>query len=181
MRAKVCRNFPFPIFFDDRAGRAAFATCFDEFVAVEIFAAQRDKQFARLIVRESVLTLSMTTDPSPEESEAPANLRNLRNRKRIHGAKIGDRTTSSDVGKFENSEIIILKLHRMIFHRAARDLDVVERHGVIGELLIIFVAFAGDQNDVARLRQLDGAANRFCAIGNFLVAIRAKAFFDLGQ
>ena len=57
----------------------------------------------------------------------------------------------------------------MIFQRATRDLDVVERHRVIGEFLVGFVAFAGDQNDVARLRQLDGAGDRFGAIGNFLV------------
>ncbi len=41
----------------------------------------------------------------------------------------------------------------MIFDRTPRDLNVVERDGVIGELLIIFVSLARDQHNVARLRQ----------------------------
>ena len=48
----------------------------------------------------------------------------------------------------------------MIFERTPRDLNIVEWHGVIRELLIVFVAFARDQNNVARLRQLNGAVNR---------------------
>ena len=52
---------------------------------------------------------------------------------------------------------------------------------MIGKFLVGFVAFARDENDVAGLSQLDGARDRFRAIGNFLVVIRAKTFFNLGN
>jgi hypothetical protein len=48
------------------------------------------------------------------------------------------------VQKFDSVACIKLKLYRMIFDRAARDLDVIEWDGVICELLIIFVPFACD-------------------------------------
>ena len=65
----------------------------------------------------------------------------------------------------------------MIFDRAARDLDVIKRDRVIGELLIVFVSLARNQDDVARTRQRNGAVDCLRAIDNFLVAIRAEAFF----
>jgi hypothetical protein len=46
--------------------------------------------------------------------------------------------------KFDSVACIKSKLYRMIFDRAARDLDVIEWDGVICELLIIFVPFACD-------------------------------------
>ena len=73
------------------------------------------------------------------------------------------------------------KFHRPIFQRATRHLNVVERNGVIGELLVFFVPFAGDQDDVARLRQRRGTSNRFRAIRDFLVMGRAKSFLDFGD
>ena len=45
----------------------------------------------------------------------------------------------------------------MVLDRTPRDLNVVERHGVICELLIIFVPLARDQHNVARLCEADGA------------------------
>src|SRR5256886_4490119 len=56
----------------------------------------------------------------------------------------------------------------MVFDRAPRDLNIIERDGVIGELLITLVPFACDQHNVARLRQRNGAANRRHSIDNFL-------------
>ena len=67
----------------------------------------------------------------------------------------------------------------MIFDRAARDLDVIERNRVIGELLIVFVPLASDQHNVPRTGKRNGTVNRFRAIDNFFVPIGAKAFFDL--
>ena len=55
----------------------------------------------------------------------------------------------------------------MIFERAARDLDVIERDGVIGEFLIVFVPFAGDQNDVARLAS---------AMARLIASVRSTIF-----
>src|SRR6266480_1171856 len=69
----------------------------------------------------------------------------------------------------------------MILDRAPRDLNIIERDGVIGELLITFVPFACDQDDVARLRQHNGAANRRHSIDNFFVMSRAKTFFDFSD
>src|SRR5262249_42974340 len=69
----------------------------------------------------------------------------------------------------------------MIFDRTARDLNIVERDGVIGELLIIFVSLARDQNNIAWLRQLNSAINRLSAIDNFFIVSRSKSFFDLGD
>ena len=69
----------------------------------------------------------------------------------------------------------------MILDRASRHLNVVERDGVIGELLIIFVSFARDQYDVARLSQFNRALDRFGAIDHFFVVSRAKSFFDLSD
>src|SRR5215472_13655953 len=74
-----------------------------------------------------------------------------------------------------------LKFQGMIFYRAARDLDVIEGDGVICELLVIFVSFTCDQHNVACTGERNGAINRFSAIDNFLVTIRSKAFFGLGD
>ena len=49
------------------------------------------------------------------------------------------------------------KFHRMIFEGATRDLNVVERDGVISKFLVGLVAFARDQDDIVRLRQGNGA------------------------
>src|SRR5437762_11475906 len=69
----------------------------------------------------------------------------------------------------------------MIFDRAPRDLNIIERNGVIGELLITLVPFACDQHNVARLRQRNGAANRRHSIDNFFVMSRATTFFDFSD
>ena len=67
----------------------------------------------------------------------------------------------------------------MVLDRASCDLDIIERDGVIGELLIIFVPLACDQDDVARLSECDCAINRLRAIDHFFIATRAKAFLNL--
>src|SRR5215469_13313696 len=67
----------------------------------------------------------------------------------------------------------------MVFDRASRDLYIVEWDSVVCELLIIFVSLTGDQHDIARLRERDGATNRLCPIDNFLIAVRTEAFFNL--
>src|SRR5205823_13126303 len=69
----------------------------------------------------------------------------------------------------------------MILDRTSRDLNIVERDGVICEFLIIFVTLTGDQNDVARPRQLNGAINGLSAIDNFFVVSRSESLFDLGD
>jgi len=84
-----------------------------------------------------------------------------------------------NIDKLQNRQSIHLKLHRMIFECAARDLNIIKGHGVVGKLLIILVTFACDQHNVARLRQLDRAPDRRCTIDNFLVTIGAKSFFNL--
>src|SRR5438552_2439003 len=61
----------------------------------------------------------------------------------------------------------------MIFDRAPRDLNIIERNGVIGELLITLVPFACDQHNVA--------ANRRHSIDNFFVMSRATTFFDFSD
>src|SRR5207244_4992075 len=68
----------------------------------------------------------------------------------------------------------------MIFERPTRHLNVFKRHGVIGELLIIFVTFARDQDDVTRLRDFDCLGNRLRAVGDFFKMIAEKTFFDFG-
>src|SRR5207245_8862320 len=65
----------------------------------------------------------------------------------------------------------------MILDRAARDLDVIKRDRVIGELLIVFVSLARNQDAVARTRQRNGAVDSLRAIDNFLVAVRTKSLF----
>src|SRR5215469_15719463 len=67
----------------------------------------------------------------------------------------------------------------MVFDRASRDLYIVEWDSVVCELLIIFVSLTGDQHDIARLCECDGATNRLCSIDNFLITIRMEAFFNL--
>ena len=69
----------------------------------------------------------------------------------------------------------------MVLQRAARDLDVVERNRVVGELLVSFVPFAGDDDDVARLGKFDRARDRLRAIGNLFVAIGTKTFLGIGN
>ena len=54
-------------------------------------------------------------------------------------------------------------------------------HGVIGEFLVGLVALAGDQDDVARLRQRDRARDRLRAVGDLFVAIGAKSLFHFGD
>ena len=71
------------------------------------------------------------------------------------------------------------KFHRQIIQRTARNLNVVKGNGVIGELLIFFVAFAGNQDQVARLRHRRGTSNCFRAVRDFLLMGRAKSFLDL--
>ena len=72
-----------------------------------------------------------------------------------------------NIDRLQNRQSIHLKLHRMIFECAARDLNIIKGHGVVGKLLIIFVTFARDQHDVTRLRGFDCARNRRGAIGDF--------------
>src|ERR1051326_6701396 len=69
----------------------------------------------------------------------------------------------------------------MVFNRTSRDLDIVERDGVIAELLIIFVTLARDQYNVARPGERNGAVNRLRTIYNFFIAIRAKSFFGFSD
>src|SRR6266705_3361335 len=69
----------------------------------------------------------------------------------------------------------------MVFNRASRDLDIVERDRVIAELLIIFVTLARNQYNVSWTRERNGAIDRLGAINHFFVPIRAKALFDLGD
>ena len=141
---------------------AAFRRLFDELVAVEILAAQsRRKISPRCSVRESVLIRAIIACGSPAAIER---CRRIRRCERVRA------------DPFSYSE-----LHRMIFKGSPRDLDVVERHGVIRKLLIGLVAFARDQHDVARLGQCDGARDRLRAIRNLFVMIRAKSFFDFGD
>ena len=70
-----------------------------------------------------------------------------------------------------------MKIDGVIFKCTPRNLNVIERNRVIRELLIGFVAFAGNHHDIARLCQRDGAGNRLGAIRDLLVAVRAKSFF----
>src|SRR5947208_11896477 len=73
------------------------------------------------------------------------------------------------------------KLHWMIFDRTSRDLNIVERNGVIRELLIVFVPLAGDQNNVVRPCQFNGAINGLSAIDNLFIVSRLKSLFYLGD
>jgi len=59
----------------------------------------------------------------------------------------------------------------MIFNRASRDLDIVERNGVIAELLIIFVSLARNQNNVARSGQRNSAIDCLRAIDDFFMRL----------
>ena len=56
------------------------------------------------------------------------------------------------------------KFQWSIVERAQGRLAVVERNGVIGKFLVGLVAFSGDQDNVARLSQCDGARDSFRAI-----------------
>src|SRR5437016_11498903 len=69
----------------------------------------------------------------------------------------------------------------MVFNRASRDLDIVERDRVIAELLIIFVSLARNQYNVSRSGERNSAVDRLGAINHFFVPIRAKTFFDFGD
>src|SRR6266508_5430443 len=69
----------------------------------------------------------------------------------------------------------------MIFDRTSRELNIVERNGVIRELLIVFVALASNQNNVARPCQFNGTINGLSAIDNLFVVSRSKSLFDLGD
>src|SRR5215470_1205913 len=69
----------------------------------------------------------------------------------------------------------------MVFNRASRDLDIVERDSVIAELLIIFVSLARNQYNVSRSRERNSAVDRLGAIDRFLIAVRAKSFFNLSD
>ena len=71
------------------------------------------------------------------------------------------------------------KFNRQIIQRTTRNLNVVKGNGVIGELLIFFVPFARNQDQVARLRHRRGTSNRFRAVRDFLVMGRAKSFLDV--
>src|SRR5258707_3573455 len=69
----------------------------------------------------------------------------------------------------------------MIFYRTSRDLNIVERDGVIRELLVIFVPLARDQNNVVRPCQFNGAINGPSPIDNFFIMSRSESLFDLGD
>src|SRR5262249_53327869 len=69
----------------------------------------------------------------------------------------------------------------MVLDRPPRDLNIVERDGVIGELLVIFVSLARDQNNVAWPCQFNSAINRLSAIDNFFIMRRPESLFDLGD
>ena len=69
----------------------------------------------------------------------------------------------------------------MVFDRAARDLNIIERHGVVREFLISLVPLARDQDDVARLGDFHRASDRLGAVRNFFIMIGTKAFFYLGN
>ena len=60
-------------------------------------------------------------------------------------------------------------------------MNVIKWHGVIGKLLIIFVSFARDQHDVARLRHFNGAGDRFGAVDNRFVVVGTKTLFHFGD
>src|SRR5205807_9511219 len=92
-------------------------------------------------------------------------------------ARVWRRKAQQFVGSTTNS----FKFYRMIFDRAPRHVSVLKWHGVIGELLVIFVTFARDQDDVTRLGDFDGSRNRLRAIGDFLKMVAAKPFFDFGD
>src|SRR3954471_6798415 len=63
----------------------------------------------------------------------------------------------------------------------AGDLDVVERHlHAVGELLALLVALAGDQHDLARLRQADRVVDRLATIDDRRRAA-GGALQDLGD
>src|SRR6266478_4187688 len=67
----------------------------------------------------------------------------------------------------------------MVFNRASRDLDIVERDRVIAELLIIFVSLTRDQYNVSRSGECNGAVDRLGAINHFFIPIRTETFFDI--
>src|SRR4030095_12450888 len=67
----------------------------------------------------------------------------------------------------------------MILDRTSRDLNIVERDGVIRELLVIFVPLARDQNNVMGPCQFNGAIYCLSAIDNFFVMRRSESLFDL--
>src|SRR4051812_1902583 len=69
----------------------------------------------------------------------------------------------------------------MVLQRLARDLNVVERNGVIRELLVGLMSLSGDQDNIARLRQLDRAGDGFRAVGDLLIVLRAEPFFSVGD
>ena len=73
----------------------------------------------------------------------------------------------------------ISKLNWLVFDRTSRDLNIIKRDRVVGELLVSFVTFSGDENDIARLGETDRAIDRFGAIDNFLVTVGTKSFFNL--
>src|SRR6266436_6795116 len=154
MSAKFSGTCPFQLRFTSAPAAPDLAAASTKSCASKFSPCSATNNSLRLIVRESVLILLITTVPSPDSSEAPANC-----------------------AICESLSGFILKLHRMILDRAARDLDVIKRDRVIGELLIVFVSLARNQDDVARTRQRNGAVDCLRAIDNFLVAVRAKTFF----
>src|SRR6266513_1244319 len=73
------------------------------------------------------------------------------------------------------------KLHWVILDRTSRDLNIVERNGVIRELLVILVSLARDQNNVARPCKFNGAINSLSTIDNFFIMRRSESLVDLSD
>src|SRR2546430_11335170 len=69
----------------------------------------------------------------------------------------------------------------MIFNRASRDLDIIERDRVVPELLISFVPLTGNQHNVARSRERNSTIDCLGAIDDFFIPIRTKSLFDLAN
>src|SRR5258708_31831261 len=72
-----------------------------------------------------------------------------------------------------------LHLHRVFFQRPCRYLNIIARNSAVGELLIFFVSFASDQNDVPRLRELNCAGNCLPPLKSPLESLTSRSGLDL--
>src|SRR5437667_1266286 len=165
MSAKFSVTFPFQLDSTIAPAAPAFAAASTKLCPSKFSPRNATNNSRGLRVRESVLTLSIRTVPSPEEIEASASVA----------------ISESVVLFMMRSTQSNLELHRVILDRTSRDLDIVKRDSVIRELLIIFVSLACDQHNVARACERNGAVDGLGAIDNFFIAIRAKSLFDLGD
>src|SRR5260221_8749382 len=72
-----------------------------------------------------------------------------------------------------------LHLHRVFFQRPCRYLNIIERNSAVSELLIFFVSFASDQNDIPRLRELNCAGNCLAPVKYRLESLTSEAGLDI--